>query len=65
MMMSLISKRPFLKKVFEETIVNYVVERSPAVNKYVKKISEITGLPEDVIKRSRPVRNYVKAFLGF
>jgi len=34
------------------------------VNNYVKRISQITGLPEDVVKRSIPVRNLVKKIVG-
>jgi len=52
--------RPVIKAVVEE----YVLEASPMVNNYVKKIAQITGLPEDVVKRSTPVRNLVKKIIG-
>jgi len=52
--------RPIVKRVFLE----YVLDSSPAVQNYVKRISEITGLPEEVVKRSQPVRNYVRKLLG-
>jgi len=52
--------RPLVKKLIEE----YVLETSPMVNNYVKRISQITGLPEDVVKRSIPVRNLVKKIVG-
>jgi hypothetical protein len=52
--------RPLVKKLIEE----YVLETSPMVNNYVKRISQITGLPEDVVKRSMPVRNLVKKIIG-
>jgi pyrroloquinoline quinone (PQQ) biosynthesis protein C len=52
--------RPLVKRLVEE----YVIEVSPMVNNYVKKISQITGLPEDVVKRSAPVRNLVKKIVG-
>ena len=52
--------RPLVRELLEE----YLIERSPLISNYVKRISEITGLPEDVVKRSTPVRNYVKKIIG-
>jgi len=55
-----ILKRPIIKMLLEE----YLIEKSPLLSNYVKRISEITGLSEDIVKRSKPVRNYVKKILG-
>jgi hypothetical protein len=52
--------RPLVKKFIEE----YVLETSPMINNYVRRISQITGLPEDVVKRSTPVKNFVKMIIG-
>jgi hypothetical protein len=52
--------RPVVKRL----LLDYVLERSPAVQAYVKRISQVTGLPEEVVRRSQPVRNYVRNLLG-
>ena len=59
-----IEKRPIVKELIEKTLFEYILEKSPAVNKYVKRISEVTGLPEEVVKRSKPVREYIKSLTG-
>jgi DNA mismatch repair ATPase MutS len=59
-----IEKRPIVKEFIEKTLFEYILEKSPAVNKYVKRISEVTGLPEEVVKRSKPVREYIKSLTG-
>jgi len=60
----LLLRRPILGAVFERSLLEYVLSRSPAVSKYVKRISEVTGLPEEVVKSSRPVREYIKSLVG-
>lgn len=59
-LISLFLNRPIVKKL----LLEYVLENSPAVQNYVKRISEVTGLPEEVVRRSQPVRNYVRKLLG-
>jgi len=61
----LLEQRPILKEFFERSVVSYVLSRSPAVNEYVRRISKLTGLPEEVVRNSQPVRNYLKSLLGF
>jgi hypothetical protein len=51
--------------VVKKLLLDYVLENSPAVRAYVRRISQVTGLPEEVVKRSQPVRNYVRKLLGF
>jgi len=60
----LLLRRPILGAVFERSLLEYVLSRSPAVSRYVKRISEVTGLPEEVVRRSRPVREYVRSLVG-
>jgi len=59
-----IERRPIVKELIEKTLFEYILEKSPAVNKYVKRISEVTGLPEEVVRRSKPVREYIKSLTG-
>jgi len=49
-----------VKQLLEE----YLLEKSPLINNYVKRIAQVTGLPEEVVRRSLPVRNYVKKILA-
>jgi hypothetical protein len=53
-------RRPLVRELLEE----YLLEKSPLVSNYVKAIARVTGLSEDVVRRSLPVRNYVKKILG-
>jgi hypothetical protein len=53
-------ERQLVKQLLEE----YLLEKSPLINNYVKRIAQVTGLPEETVKRSRPVRNYIKKILG-
>jgi hypothetical protein len=55
-----IAERPLVKQLLEE----YLLEKSPLVSNYVKAIARVTGLSEEVVRRSLPVRNYVKKILG-
>jgi hypothetical protein len=55
-----IKNRPLLMELLEE----FVKENSPMIQNYVKKISEITGLPYEVVKNSQPVKNYIRKILG-
>lgn len=56
----LIRSRPLLRRLLEF----YVLKSSPMVRSYVKSVSRVTGLPEAVVERSEPVRNYVRRILG-
>jgi len=55
-----IKNRPLLMELLEE----FVKENSPMIQNYVKKISEITGIPYEVVKNSQPVKNYIRKILG-
>ena len=61
---SLLLKRPIVSEWVGEAIVEYVLENSPAVKNYVKRIAEFTGIPEEAVKRSEAVRKYIKSLLG-
>jgi len=63
-LVNLFLNRPVVKRLLQRALLEYVLENSPAVKNYVRRISEITGLPEEVVKRSQPVRNYVRKLLG-
>jgi len=53
-------RRPAVRGLLEE----YLAETSPLVSRYVRRVAEVTGLPEEVVRRSRPVRNLVRSILG-
>jgi len=53
-------RRPLVRELLEE----YLLNKSPLVDNYVKAIAKVTGLPEEVVRRSLPVRNYVRKILG-
>jgi len=53
-------RRPLVKKLLEE----YLLEKSPFIANYVKSIAKVTGLSEEEVKRSMPVRNLIKRILG-
>jgi hypothetical protein len=55
-----IKNRPLLMELLEE----YIKENSTLIQNYVKKISEITGVPYEVVKNSQPVKNYIRKILG-
>jgi DNA mismatch repair ATPase MutS len=56
--------RPVVRGLLQRALLEYALENSPAVQNYVKRIARVTGLPEEVVKRSRPVRNYIRSLLG-
>jgi len=56
----IILSRPVVKWLVEE----YIAESSPMISKYVKRMAEVTGLPEEVVRRSAPVRNLIKRIVG-
>ena len=57
--------RPIAGKLVREAMLEYVMRNSPLLNNYVKGIAEFTGLSEEDVRRSRPVREYVRRLLGF
>ena len=57
--------RPVLNRVLREAMLEYVMRNSPTLNNYVRGVAEFTGLPEEVVRGSRPVREYVRKILGF
>jgi DNA mismatch repair ATPase MutS len=59
-MLERLLKRPLVRALLEE----YLVEHSPLVRRYAERVAEVTGLPLEVVKRSRPVRNYARRILG-
>ena len=61
---SLLLKRPIVSEWVEEAIIEYMLENSPAVKNYVKRIAEFTGMPEEAVKSSEAVRRYIKSLLG-
>jgi hypothetical protein len=57
--------RPVMGKLLREAILEYVLHNSPVLNNYVKGVAEFTGLPVEVVRRSKPVREYARKILGF
>jgi hypothetical protein len=57
--------RPVAGRLLREAMLEYVIRNSPMLNSYVKGVAEFTGLPEEAVKRSKPVREYAKRILGF
>jgi hypothetical protein len=57
--------RPILNKILREAMLEYVMHKSPMLNNYVRGVAEFTGLPDDEVRRSRPVREYARRILGF
>jgi hypothetical protein len=57
--------RPILGRFLREAVLEYVLHNSPMLNNYVRGVSGFTGLPEEVVRRSRPVREYARKLLGF
>jgi hypothetical protein len=53
-------RRPLIRGLLEE----YVLERSPMVTNYVKETAKLTGLSEEEVRRSKPVREFVRRMLG-
>jgi hypothetical protein len=53
-----------VKRLLQQALLEYVLENSPAVQNYVRRIAQVTGLPEEVVRRSQPVRNYIRSLLG-
>lgn len=56
----LLRERVILKRL----IIKYIMNNSPMVRNYVKSISRVTGLPEDVVARSEPVKRYIERMVG-
>jgi len=57
--------RPVLGELLREAVLEYVLHNSPMLSNYVRGVSEFTGLPEEVVRRSRPAREYARRMLGF
>jgi hypothetical protein len=57
--------RPVMGKLLREALIDYVMHNSPMLNNYVKGIADFTGLPVEVVRRSRSVREYARRMLGF
>ena len=51
-----------IANIVRDAIRNKVEKMPKAVRNYVKKMSDFTGLPEEVVAESKPVKNYMKAF---
>jgi hypothetical protein len=60
LLFEILMERPIVKQLLEE----YLTEKSPLISNYVRRIAEITGLPPETVKRSMPVRNFVKKIIG-
>ena len=60
LLLEMLMERPLVKKLLEE----YLLEKSPFIANYVKSIAKVTGLSEEEVKRSMPVRNLIKRILG-
>jgi len=52
--------RPLVRKA----LLEYVAQHSPMLNRYVKGIARFTGLPEEEVRKSKPVREYLRKLLG-
>jgi hypothetical protein len=57
--------RPVLGELLREAVLEYAIYNSPMLSNYVRGVSEFTGLPEEAVRRSRPVREYARRMLGF
>jgi hypothetical protein len=57
--------RPVVGRLLREVILEYVIRNSPMLNSYVRGVADFTGLPEEEVKRSKPVREYARRMLGF
>jgi hypothetical protein len=57
--------RPVMGKLLKDAMLDYVMHNSPMLNNYAKGIAEFTGLPVEVVRRSKPVREYARKILGF
>jgi hypothetical protein len=57
--------RPIAGKLIREAMLEYVMRNSPMLNSYIKGIARFTGLSDDEVRKSRPVREYVRKLLGF
>lgn len=63
-LVKLFLSRPVVKRLLQRALLEYVLENSPAVQNYVRRIAQVTGLSEEVVRRSQPVRNYIRSLLG-
>jgi hypothetical protein len=52
-------------RLLREALLEHVMHNSPMLNNYVKGVAEFTGLPAEVVRRSKPVREYARKLLGF
>ena len=57
-------KRLLQTAVGREALVEYLLEKSPMVRKYIERMSEITGNREEIVMWSRPVMNFIKQIVG-
>jgi hypothetical protein len=57
--------RPVVGRLLREAMLEYVMHKSPMLNNYVKGVAKFTGLSEEEVRRSRPVREYARKLLGF
>ena len=55
-----IRERKLLKRIYESTFIR----RSEVFRRYVQGVSKVTGLPEDTVLKSQPVRNFLKRLIG-
>ena len=55
-----VRERRLIKRIYELTFVR----RSEVFKGYVKGISRVTGLPEETVIRSQPVKKFLKKLMG-
>jgi len=55
-----IRERHILKKLYEQTFIS----RSHVFRQYVKGVARATELPEEIVIKSQPVRNFLKRMAG-
>lgn len=59
-----VRRRALLESAVESLVASYMMARSPVVRSYIKKMAELTGLPEEEVARSRPVLKYIERLTG-
>ncbi len=64
-LLEVLMDRPIAGRLVREAMLEYVMRNSPMLNSYVKGIARFTGLPDEEVRKSRPVREYVRKLLGF
>jgi len=55
-----VRERTLLKRLYEQTVMS----KSPLFRKYVEGIAKTTGVPEERVVKSRPVRNFLRRIAG-